>query len=439
MLDPVEHMYCAEQINIPVNFPYILKLYAKAAVRTQPYDLLRWTSAYFRALADENIPPVKNLFETMVYVCELLTEEPEGGSAMIPLKTFLSLYGYLANLNCTGEPEASDVCFCESASEIAEKEEEEGDEEFKAIEKEQVEEAEVKTRTSRETVSDLALGYADQIGEETESYHQVAADQTIQEVDKDEVIPQVSGEEDDLELLRKPVQNQTVDADIPEVEREPEDEGTLEEKKVLEDEKKNSQIVAIIDRVDQSPEIKPINGDQEPLPVTETPRISHEIVDELKNVDEKENEVEEAKKKREHVYSYSFKEVETESSSFEDEYNEHEPIIGLEKLLEGTFECRESKGETEQPPEMKPPVDLLEEFVSRMKVQFPNPCELFKVPGIGPKVSEDKVTAVGLWLAECSRRQNGVVGPRNMRHFLCPSLDDHPAYEDRQRTKLKCP
>lgn len=39
----------------------------------------------------------------MIYVCELLTHEPEGGSAMIPLRIFLDLYGYLADLDCGGE------------------------------------------------------------------------------------------------------------------------------------------------------------------------------------------------------------------------------------------------------------------------------------------------------------------------------------------------
>ena len=94
--------------------------------------------------------------------------------------------------------------------------------------------------------------------------------------------------------------------------------------------------------------------------------------------------------------------------------------------------------EEEPAEEIKSLVDPVEEFVSKMKVQFPNPCELFKVPGIGPKVSEDKITSVGLWLADCARRQNGVVGPRNIRHFLCPALYDYPKYEEYERTKFKC-
>lgn len=52
-------MYCSEQINIPATFPAILKCFAKAAIRTQPSDLLYWSAAYFRALADGELPPVK--------------------------------------------------------------------------------------------------------------------------------------------------------------------------------------------------------------------------------------------------------------------------------------------------------------------------------------------------------------------------------------------
>lgn len=54
-----ERIFCAQQINIPPTFPQVLRSYAKAAIRTQPYDLLRWTGAYFRALANGERPPVK--------------------------------------------------------------------------------------------------------------------------------------------------------------------------------------------------------------------------------------------------------------------------------------------------------------------------------------------------------------------------------------------
>ena len=58
-----EPMYCAEQIKIPPSLPDILKQFTKAAIRTQPGDLLAWSAAYFDALSSGVPPPVKNRFE----------------------------------------------------------------------------------------------------------------------------------------------------------------------------------------------------------------------------------------------------------------------------------------------------------------------------------------------------------------------------------------
>ncbi|CAO1422755.1 unnamed protein product [Diamesa serratosioi] len=56
-------MYCAEQIVIPDTISNILKTYAKAALKTQPYDLLRWSAAYFRCISLDVMPPVKPRYE----------------------------------------------------------------------------------------------------------------------------------------------------------------------------------------------------------------------------------------------------------------------------------------------------------------------------------------------------------------------------------------
>lgn len=73
-----------------------------------------------------------------------------------------------------------------------------------------------------------------------------------------------------------------------------------------------------------------------------------------------------------------------------------------------------------------PPLDPLKEFLKRMRaeVEAGRLETIFRVSGIGPPISTERVTAVGLWLADCARRQQGLVGPRNIRHFLCPNLDD---------------
>ena len=58
-----EPMYCSQQIKVPPAFPNILKQYTKAAIRTQPRDLVRWSAAYFLALANGERPPMKQRLE----------------------------------------------------------------------------------------------------------------------------------------------------------------------------------------------------------------------------------------------------------------------------------------------------------------------------------------------------------------------------------------
>ncbi|CAO1422762.1 unnamed protein product [Diamesa serratosioi] len=175
-------MYCAEQIVIPDTISNILKTYAKAALKTQPYDLLRWSAAYFRCISLDVMPPVKpryeqentfgsltkgyvkvllsqlgkgyfirrdilehrwnglclpedeflkfltlsrmlywpqvhwlklvvvmigsineNFFNTVNMLCELLTDEPEGGSSPVPLWLFRECFKYIAELDCSDE------------------------------------------------------------------------------------------------------------------------------------------------------------------------------------------------------------------------------------------------------------------------------------------------------------------------------------------------
>ncbi|KAF2977920.1 hypothetical protein EK904_008439 [Melospiza melodia maxima] len=40
-----ETMFCAQQIKIPPELPDILKQFTKAAIRTQPFDVLQWAAA----------------------------------------------------------------------------------------------------------------------------------------------------------------------------------------------------------------------------------------------------------------------------------------------------------------------------------------------------------------------------------------------------------
>ncbi|XP_076617847.1 ropporin-1-like protein [Chaetodon auriga] len=59
-------IYCAQQINIPPQLPDILKNFTKAAIRTQPKDLVLWSAAYFSALSEGECLPVKDRLEMNV-------------------------------------------------------------------------------------------------------------------------------------------------------------------------------------------------------------------------------------------------------------------------------------------------------------------------------------------------------------------------------------
>ncbi|KAM8822803.1 ropporin-1-like protein isoform 2-T2 [Spinachia spinachia] len=59
-------MFCAQQIDIPQELPDILKNFTKAAIRTQPEDLLLWSAAYFTALSKGECLPVKDRLEMNV-------------------------------------------------------------------------------------------------------------------------------------------------------------------------------------------------------------------------------------------------------------------------------------------------------------------------------------------------------------------------------------
>ena len=50
MSNPDEPYYCSQQIEIPPELPDILKQFTKAAIRTQPKDVLAWSAAYFRCV-----------------------------------------------------------------------------------------------------------------------------------------------------------------------------------------------------------------------------------------------------------------------------------------------------------------------------------------------------------------------------------------------------
>ncbi|XP_072268076.1 ropporin-1-like protein [Pyxicephalus adspersus] len=61
-----EVMFCSQHIDIPPELPEVLKQFTKAAIRTQPHDVLQWSAAYFGSLSKGESLPVKERVEMMV-------------------------------------------------------------------------------------------------------------------------------------------------------------------------------------------------------------------------------------------------------------------------------------------------------------------------------------------------------------------------------------
>lgn len=71
----------------------------------------------------------------MNLICEILTEEPEGGSAMIRLETFLDLYKYLAKIDASKPQTLLNMYFTDSLLNLwrDRKAQEEAVEEYKEV------------------------------------------------------------------------------------------------------------------------------------------------------------------------------------------------------------------------------------------------------------------------------------------------------------------
>lgn len=63
----------------------------------------------------------QNLTQTMIMICEILTEEPEGGSAMVTLETFVDLYRFLACIDASQPQVLYNIYFTDSVLSLLEK------------------------------------------------------------------------------------------------------------------------------------------------------------------------------------------------------------------------------------------------------------------------------------------------------------------------------
>ncbi|KAK7864378.1 hypothetical protein R5R35_010976 [Gryllus longicercus] len=469
MPDLVEQMYCSQQIHIPPTFPFILKQYCKAAIRTQPYDLLRWSAAYFRCMANGEPPPVKprleypqtefpsglspgylrvllkqfagkqfvgaheilrkwrgvsldentlqeifmlgrfeteidtlkfiaicaaylceKLSRTMILLCELLTEEPEGGSAMIPCDTFISLYTYLARMNCgpvlEGEnatpPEGwADIVVEESTVEEQQKDMEEEEEEDKEGPEQvlKITDSEphlTKCISVERTVEDMEATIKNALWDALLSKlpdEDKAHDEDDYEAIKDDLWSSVKRNVDQYSNVAADARDflHSVIQDIPDLR------GKMEKPTA---DKTTSEILkkAIWDAITEKKPPPSMKGT-----VWET--LSELITD-------------------------------TQKETMKNElWN-----AVLERIPSGDM----SEHESEEPLKyIHREAEAVPSWVGKLV-----PPYRVEVKGIGPVISEEQIQAVEDYMKYWSDRQEDMVMPRNIRHFLCPPLDPPEDY-----------
>ncbi|XP_044002226.1 uncharacterized protein LOC122848310 [Aphidius gifuensis] len=516
-----ENLYCIEQIKIPVTFPNILKIYAKAAIRTQPLDLLRWTSSYFHALAKGQPPPVKERFEylpfthptgitpgylrtllnqfdrsscnyesssrikvafktlfkrwqgiglssdllyqilmigrllhthnnkeidlyrflavacgllannlrdTLILVCELFTDEPKGGSAMIPLRTMLSLYGYLAKLDCSGiNPMLTNIKTSE----------------FSQISSSFCDSDLLSTFNSRDTEITCTC-------EENKAETNLSDDMKLYSPEEITVDSDSLEEDDDDDKTRSSCSARlSIKIDKKSSTKIPENN--------YENEDYNNGIEH--EEFTNFEEVTPTynHDDNEQTTSSVDTMVFVDSKNTLENQDDEDNFIEENNTANDKSFESSFQHdnineeikesvAAAKSQINGDEINEVEGKInqtssGVEIILpkknfnndtvnlEESCECCKCGINLSRTSVVKD--DIIEtstiESSSSSSMSLENFFNInqkvnYNVPGIGPIVSDEHITRVKIWLIECAQRQQNLVGPRNFRHFLCPDL-----------------
>ncbi|CAG9832136.1 unnamed protein product [Diabrotica balteata] len=497
-----EQIYCAEQITIPPSFPYLLRQYAKAAIRSQPNDLLQWSTAYFRCLSLNIPPPVKprleypiprdhygitpgwlkallyqltnnktihfkilwdrwigaclshqtliqilclggfdnpkeipwlrfiglcaahltdSLTESMKLICEIMTDEPEGASAMIPFATFMDLYTFLANIDASKPQWLKNMYFTDSLlslyREVSEKEVKEEVKEEVVIEEEseksqlleKSESEEIEKEFIKEEVSCPSLGKDDHYDvdyyiqhvteQEAEQEHEAEETETSKEIQLPSYLQDVSkeepGEGDDtvapevlyaqrmyeMEAEEEEYQGESLyaaladkDMELPEEEepavKESIDTVIEEPRKIVSDDFEDEKILL--------EDLERLKSLQQELPGEEDEEIEKfkcRLIAEMPLTDSQQVAIEQFKKKEEEEVVEEVVAEEEKSEEEKEEKKEYEDIW----------------------------VD--------------------KVPGIGPIVPSHLIEAVEEYMKSVAAIQHSMVMPRNIRHYNCPPLE----------------
>ncbi|XP_066153661.1 uncharacterized protein [Euwallacea fornicatus] len=547
-----EDTYCSEQICIPPSFPYLLRQYAKAAIRTQPTDLLKWSTAYFRCLALNVPPPVKprleypiprdyngitpgwlkallyqlqnsltvsfkilwdrwigaclqhhtliqllclggfedaesipflkfiaicagtltdNLTHTMIMICEILTEEPEGGSAMIPLETFLDLYTFLARIDASHDQSLRNYYFRDSLLTLWREKVEQ--KEGKAFEL-QESSLEAEESSAVKTSSGIACE-----GEMVDDMERVVSCPSLPKDDHNSIVfsPKQEGE-----ITEKRGKGRVEEGEVFDEEEKLKEESSVQEKNSKKGTAENQEDAA--DKHAEEETVEGIEGEKHEAKSQEGPQEGQvemeakkeKMVDEETAKEPKEEATlpktgkESAGKQHELVETITDQPVMDQEHRYEEAIlqadlkllmaQHHELVEDIADKVE-TFNCRlieempltqsqeegvkqfvgaDEEADQSEANERKLKIvtagdakrgDVNSEkrddvFKEKDKVIFARPYDeiyVESIKGIGPTISVALTKPVMTYMKDCAKQQHGMVMPRNISHYSCPPLE----------------
>ncbi|KAJ8917368.1 hypothetical protein NQ315_002392 [Exocentrus adspersus] len=496
-----DQMYCSEQICIPPAFPYLLRQFAKAAIRTQPTDLLRWSTAYFRCLSLNIPPPVKprleypiprdhcgltpgwlkalmyqlqnnltvpfkilwdrwtgaclehntltqilclggfndpeaipwsrfiglcaahltdSLTQTMILACEVMTEEPEGGSAMIPLETFLDLYTFLATIDASQPQVLKNEYFSDALLALWKK-------------------TAAKDEGSRDEVKEESM--IEEESAKSEVVEEIEEEVTVQ-VDSKDVIscPSIAGDDDynvDYHVDQEKFAEQLEEAGAEEMQSE--GEGTLGTgvfEEAGEGDEQTTDVMPVtklcVEEQEQllgegdgeeaeSKQDKAKEEEAEVLPkesvdtIQETPRhIEPDFI-------EDDRRLKEDLERLQILQTELNGESDVEIEKFKCRLIEEMPLTTSQKEAVQHFKDVESKSDMEVSGDLRS--EGVEEEEEEEDVEKIEKVYVDVVPGIGPVVPQELMQTVCKYMKGVAALQQGMVMPRNIRHYNCPPLE----------------
>lgn len=351
---------------------------------------------------------LQDLTHSMILICEIFTEEPEGGSAMIPVDVFVEVYKFLALIDASKEQVLRNYYFLDSLLALwrekkekfkkaveAPPEEEESSTTTEVAE--EVIELEAEKKSVDEVIScpsmdqDIAADFMEFMAEEGEESSEISDRDGGDVAERSESIP-----------------------------AEEEDDGKKEEEMVAAEEEEQDDVEEQVQEA-QEKQLEGMDEMHDEEASDEDQTKGYESLDTLEDKpDFTERDLKEDLARLKKIQMELAGETDDELEKYKCQLIEDMPMTDDQLIAVEHFQPPETDSETkslsvhkDQGEQELPPEDDEREYED---VLVP------AIPGIGGIVPMTLIQAVEKYMRETACRHQGMVMPRDIRHYDCPPL-----------------